>query len=159
MRSYAGELRGWIGGLTLRYAIAIVLLLSAGVGIIAAGIATSHEASPRHSRTGRSTTAQACAERGGARAVGKRRTAGQAAAEKRAAHEDPGGWDGRIAISGDQACHVAATDRGSAGAEAQQARGASACAGGRCAALRLRRRIIVTIRPELLVPHAPTPSA
>jgi len=36
MRSYAGDLRGWIGGLTLRYAIAVVLLLSAGASIIAA---------------------------------------------------------------------------------------------------------------------------
>jgi hypothetical protein len=35
-------LRGWIGGLTLRYAIAIVLLLSAGASIIAAfGVAIS----------------------------------------------------------------------------------------------------------------------
>lgn len=36
MRSYAGELRGWIGGLTVRYAIAVVLLLSASASVIAA---------------------------------------------------------------------------------------------------------------------------
>jgi uncharacterized BrkB/YihY/UPF0761 family membrane protein len=36
VRSYAGDLRGWIGGLTVRYAIAAVLLLSAGASIIAA---------------------------------------------------------------------------------------------------------------------------
>ena len=40
VRSYAGDLRGWIGGLTLRYAMAAVLLLSAGASLIAAiGIA------------------------------------------------------------------------------------------------------------------------
>src|SRR5262245_39964762 len=36
VQSYAGELRGWICGLTVRYAIAVVLLLSAGASIIAA---------------------------------------------------------------------------------------------------------------------------
>lgn len=36
VQSYGGELRGWIGSLTVRYAIAVVLLLSAGASIIAA---------------------------------------------------------------------------------------------------------------------------
>jgi hypothetical protein len=36
MRSYGGELRGWIGGLALQYATAIVLLVSAGASVLAA---------------------------------------------------------------------------------------------------------------------------
>jgi ethanolamine transporter EutH len=36
LRSYGLELRGWAGGITLRYAVAVVLLLSAAVSITAA---------------------------------------------------------------------------------------------------------------------------
>ncbi len=36
VHSYGRELRGWAGGITLRYGIAVALLLSAGAGIIAA---------------------------------------------------------------------------------------------------------------------------
>ena len=36
LQSYGQELRGWAGGITLRYGVAMALLLSAGAGIIAA---------------------------------------------------------------------------------------------------------------------------
>lgn len=36
LHSYGGELRGWAGGITRRYGIAMTLLLSASAGIIAA---------------------------------------------------------------------------------------------------------------------------
>ena len=36
LQSYGRDLRGWAGGITTRYAIAVALLLSAGAGIIAA---------------------------------------------------------------------------------------------------------------------------
>ena len=36
LHSYGGELRGWVGGITRRYGIAVALLLSAGASIIAA---------------------------------------------------------------------------------------------------------------------------
>jgi hypothetical protein len=40
LQSYGQELRGWAGGITMRYAVAVALFLSAGAGIIAAiGIA------------------------------------------------------------------------------------------------------------------------
>lgn len=35
MRSYAGDLRGWASSIVIRYAIAVILLLAAGAGLIA----------------------------------------------------------------------------------------------------------------------------
>ena len=36
LKSYGGDLRGWASGIVIRYAIAVVLLLSAGAGLVAA---------------------------------------------------------------------------------------------------------------------------
>src|ERR1700759_4287387 len=36
LQSYGADLRGWISGLAIRYAIAIILLLVAGAGLVAA---------------------------------------------------------------------------------------------------------------------------
>jgi hypothetical protein len=36
LQSYGGDLRGWLTGLAIRYAVAIVLLLAAGAGLVAA---------------------------------------------------------------------------------------------------------------------------
>ena len=36
LQSYGGDLRGWVSGIVIRYVLALILLLAAGAGLIAA---------------------------------------------------------------------------------------------------------------------------